>query len=80
MRSKGEAVRFGLGAGDIVVAVNGASVAAGTTIHVHVSIAGYGNFSDDFVEVTYYNDVTLGNDRNTQTMVSAMWMGANQMI
>ena len=25
---------------------------AGTTIHVHVSITGYGNFSDDFVEVT----------------------------
>ena len=45
---------------------------AGTTIHVHVSITGYGNFSDDFVEVTYYNDVTLGNDRNTQTMVSAV--------
>ena len=41
------------------------AVAPAGTIHVHVSITGYGNFSDDFVEVTYYNDVTLGNDRNT---------------
>ena len=53
-------------------AVPDAVAPAGTTIHVHVSITGYGNFSDDFVEVTYYNDVTLGNDRNTQTMVSAV--------